>query len=110
MLGRPLGREDLLDLVWRLEGHPDNVAPALLGGAVLTVTTDSVLRWTRIVPSWDVALVVAIPEFAVATERARAVLPDRVPFADAVANVSRTAWLVAAARGQCGSPMTGSSR
>jgi len=96
VLGRPLGRDDLLDLVWRLEGHPDNVAPALLGGAVLTVVTDGGLRWTRIVPSWDVALVVAVPEFAVATERARAVLPTHVPFADAVANVSRSAWLVAA--------------
>ncbi len=96
VLGRPLGRDDLLDLVWRLEGHPDNVAPALLGGAVLTVVTDDGLRWTRIVPSWDVALVVAVPEFAVATERARAVLPTHVPFADAVANVSRSAWLVAA--------------
>src|SRR5207247_1400406 len=45
---------------------------------------------------WDVDLVVAVPEFTVATERARAALPASVPFADAVANVSRAAWLVAA--------------
>lgn len=95
-LGAPLSREDLLDTAWRLEGHPDNVAPALVGGAVLTDASGATLRWTRIVPSWDAELVVVVPEFAVATERARAVLPDRVPFADAAANVSRTAWLVAA--------------
>ena len=95
-LARPLGRDELLDLVWRLEGHPDNVAPALLGGAVLTVVTERGLQWSRLVPSWDVDLVVAVPEFAVATERARAVLPASVPFADAVANVGRAAWLVAA--------------
>ena len=95
-LARPLGRDELLDLVWRLEGHPDNVAPALLGGAVLTVVTERGLQWSRLVPSWDVDLVVAVPEFAVATERARAALPASVPFADAVANVSRAAWLVAA--------------
>jgi homoserine kinase len=95
-LSRPVNRDELLDLVWHLEGHPDNVAPALLGGVVLTVATDGMLRWTRIVPAWEAALVVAIPEFTVATEQARAVLPQRVPFADAVANVSRTAWLVAA--------------
>src|SRR5207247_1028190 len=70
-LARPLGRDELLDLVWRLEGHPDNVAPALLGGAVLTVVTERGLQWSRLVPSWDVDLVVAVPEFAVATERAR---------------------------------------
>ncbi len=95
-LGRPLARDALLDLAWRLEGHPDNVAPALLGGAVLTDAADGTLRWTRIVPVWDAALVVVIPEFSVATDRARAVLPASVPFADAVANVSRTAWLIAA--------------
>lgn len=95
-LGTPLSRDALLDLAWRLEGHPDNVAPALLGGAVLTDATGGTLRWTQIVPSWDAGLVVAVPDFSVATERARAVLPDRVPFADAAANVSRTAWLVAA--------------
>lgn len=96
VLGRPLRDGDLLDLVWRLEGHPDNVAPAFLGGAVLTDATDGTLRWTRIVPKWSAALVVAIPEFSVATDRARAVLPEWVPFADAVANVSHTAWLIAA--------------
>ncbi len=96
LLGRPLSRGDLLDLAWRLEGHPDNVAPALLGGAVLTDVSDGTVRWTRITPAWDVTLVVAVPEFSVATERARAALPDRVPFADAVANVGRTAWLVTA--------------
>lgn len=95
-LGAPLSREALLDAAWRLEGHPDNVAPALVGGAVLTDAAGETLRWTRIVPSWDAALVVAVPEFAVATGRARAVLPGQVPFADAAANVSRTAWLVMA--------------
>jgi homoserine kinase len=96
LLGRPLSRDDLLDLAWRLEGHPDNVAPALLGGAVLTDVSDGSARWTRITPAWDVRLVVAVPEFSVATARARAALPAQVPFADAVANVSRTAWLVTA--------------
>lgn len=95
-LGRPVTRDDLLDLVWHMEGHPDNVAASLLGGVVLTVATNGTLRWTQIIPAWKAALVVAIPEFSVATAQARAVLPQRVPLADAVANVSRTAWLVTA--------------
>jgi homoserine kinase len=96
VLGRRLSREDLLDLAWRMEGHPDNVAPALLGGAILADVGDGAVRWTRITPAWEAALVVAVPEFSVATERARAVLPDRVPLADAVANIGHTAWLVTA--------------
>ncbi len=95
-LGRPLSQEDLLDLTWRMEGHADNAAPALLGGVVLADVSDGVVRWTRIMPTWDVALVVAVPEFSVATDRARAALPDRVPLADAVTNISHTAWLVTA--------------
>ena len=94
--GRPLSREDLLDLTWRMEGHPDNAAPALLGGVVLADVSDGAVRWTQIVPIWDVALVVAVPEFDVATDRARAALPDRVPLTDAVSNISHTAWLVTA--------------
>ncbi|MDQ7819968.1 MAG: homoserine kinase [Armatimonadota bacterium] len=96
ILGEPLDRAGLLDLAWRMEGHPDNVAPALLGGAVLADGADGRLRWTRFVPAWDAALVVAIPDYPVATERARAVLPAAVPFRDAVYNVGRAAWLVAA--------------
>lgn len=94
--GKPLGIDDLLDLAWKLEGHPDNVAAALLGGAVLTCTTDGRVAWTRLTPVWKVALVVAVPECVVATERARAVLPAQVPLRDAITNVSRTGWLVTA--------------
>lgn len=96
LLDRPLQPDDLLDLAWRLEGHPDNVAAALFGGGVLTCATDGRVGWTRIDPSWKVALVVAIPGFAVSTVTARAALPERVPLRDAAANVGRTAWLVTA--------------
>lgn len=95
-LGRRLGVDEILDIAWKMEGHPDNVAAALLGGAVLAGAANGRLNWTRIVPAWTVALVVAVPEFTVSTERARAVLPDQVPLRDAVANLSRTAWLVTA--------------
>src|SRR5258708_29705430 len=82
-LGRPLSQEDLLDLTWRMEGHADNAAPALLGGVVLADVSDGVVRWRRIMQPWDVVLVVPVPEFALATARPRAPLPDRGPLADA---------------------------
>ncbi|HEU5298328.1 MAG TPA: homoserine kinase [bacterium] len=91
-----LGRDALLDLAWKMEGHPDNVAAALLGGAVLVDTSGGRVVWTRIIPRWEAAVVAAVPDFAVSTEEARAALPDRVPLRDAVANLGRTARLVAA--------------
>jgi len=95
-LGRPLSTGALLDLAWKMEGHPDNVAAALLGGAVLVDVSSGSVTWTRLVPRWDLEVVVAVPEFSVATEEARAALPAAVPLRDAVANLARTARLVAA--------------
>lgn len=96
VLGLRLGRDALLDLAWKMEGHPDNVAAALLGGAVLVDASEDRLVWTRIVPRWDAVVVAAVPDFAVATDEARAALPERVSRRDAVANIGRTARLVAA--------------
>ena len=95
-LGRPLGTDALLDLVWKMEGHPDNVAAALLGGAVLVDVSTGRVAWTRFVPRWDAVIVAAIPDFTVSTVEARGALPECVPLADAVANLGRTARLVAA--------------
>jgi homoserine kinase len=96
LLGGLLDHAALIDLAAGLEGHPDNVAPAVLGGLVACVTTESgKIRWTRLIPK-RLRVVIAIPEFAVSTAEARRLLPETVPFGDAVFNVSRTALLVAA--------------
>ncbi len=98
LLGRPLDSQALLDLASELEGHPDNVAPALLGGLVVCSQTAEGVRWMRLAPA-SLRVVVAVPDYAVATEDARRLLPDHVPFADAVFNVARTALLVSALTG-----------
>jgi homoserine kinase len=96
LLGGPLDRQALLDLAAGMEGHPDNVAPALLGGLVACVTTEAgTIRTVRLIPQ-RLRVVIAIPEFAVSTAEARRLLPEAVPFRDAVFNVTRTALLVAA--------------
>ncbi len=95
LLGGPLDTQALLDLATEMEGHPDNVAPALLGGAVVCARTPDGVRWLR-VGTPRLAAVVAVPDFAVSTQEARRLLPAQVPFADAVFNVTRTALLIAA--------------
>ncbi len=96
--GRLLLADDvLLDLAARMEGHPDNVAPALLGGFVISGQDPDGVFWA--VPgSVDprVGSVVFVPSSPVSTEAARGLLPADVPHADAAANAGRAALLVAA--------------
>ncbi len=98
LLGSPLDQQALLDLATEMEGHPDNVAPALLGGLVVCTRTAAGVRWMRLAPP-SLKVVLAVPDYQVSTEEARRRLPARVPFPDAVFNVTRTALLVAALTG-----------
>jgi homoserine kinase len=84
------GGAPLLELATELEGHPDNAAAAVLGGVV--VCSDGAPHRLE-PPDWLRALLV-VPHRAVRTQRARAVLPDSVPLADAVHNVAHGALLM----------------
>jgi homoserine kinase len=92
---RPLDGGVLLRLAVSMEGHPDNVAPALLGGAVVCGLSAGDVVTARLIPAWAAAFVIAVPSFSVSTEDARRRLPLSVPFSDAAGNVARTAALVA---------------
>jgi homoserine kinase len=98
VLGRPLGVEELLKLANDMEGHPDNVAPAIFGGLVVSATAPGQIITRRYeLPDWNV--VVVLPSVDWPTHVARAVLPPVVPRADAIFNMSRTALVVDALRG-----------
>jgi homoserine kinase len=86
----------VLAIATRFEGHPDNAAPALLGGATIAWLEDGAPRAVRVgvAPSLNPAILV--PAARLATSTARAVLPPRVPHADAAYNAGRAALLVVA--------------
>jgi homoserine kinase len=84
----------VLRLTSELEGHPDNVAPCLLGGATLSWTGDGGARAVRLDVDPGVRPVVLVPEATLSTHVARGVLPDVVPHADAAFNAARSALLV----------------
>lgn len=96
LAGRRLGPDELLLMATEMEGHPDNVAPALLGGFTVACMAEGRVACVRLEPPPDLRAVVVIPEREVPTKEARAVLPESVPRRDAVQNVGRTALLVAA--------------
>ncbi len=100
--GRLLLDEDsLLDLAARIEGHPDNVAPALLGGFVIA-GRDADGSFFAVPSEVDprIGAVVYIPPGPVSTAAARGLLPKDVPHADAATNAGRAALLVAALSGR----------
>lgn len=93
LVGDKLSQDELLDLAVEIEGHPDNVAPALLGGVVITTNNGEKNVYKKIaVP--DLKVVVAIPDYQLSTKKARQVLPDKVDFDDAIFNISQTALLI----------------
>ncbi len=89
---------EMIALATRLEGHPDNVAPGVLGGATIawmqTGEMGEVGRATRFVVHRDVAPVLVIPSSEASTAKARGALPASVPHADAAFNAGRSALLV----------------
>ncbi len=97
---RLLDDAQALSLANRIEGHPDNVAPALLGGFVISGQAGEAV-WAQNAPiDASISAIVLIPPYGVRTDVARGLLPDLVPHADAVANTGRAALLVAALGGR----------
>jgi homoserine kinase len=90
LVAHPLTDHQLLDLAIEIEGHPDNVAPALLGGLVIVAADEHGPIVERIdVP--DLTVVVIQPDLRVATKTARRILPTHIPRADAIFNAGRVA-------------------
>ncbi len=95
LLNSPLSKEDLVNLAARLEGHPDNSTPAILGGLVTSVFDGNRVYSVKVPISGRLKFAAFIPDFELKTEVARAALPEQVPHRDAVFNLSRAALMTA---------------
>lgn len=96
LMGEPLDREAVLTAAARAEGHPDNVAAALLGGLTVSCADGGRVTAVSLPAPSEVEWVVLLPETESSTHDARAVLPDTVSRSDAVFNVQRVSLLLAA--------------
>ncbi|WP_423900855.1 homoserine kinase [Eggerthia catenaformis] len=94
-LDRQEDRQDILNLATAIEGHPDNVAPAIFGGMTVSVMKENQVTTLNIPVKHDYRYIALIPPFTLSTEKARAVLPDKVSRSDAITNVSHLALMVA---------------
>ena len=92
----PLAPIEALRLAAELEGHPDNVAACLFGGFTIAWTDDEGVNATRLDVALEISALVLVPAYELATEVARAALPEEVPHRDATANAGRAGLLAAA--------------
>ena len=97
LCGCRLTSEAMLNIAAEIEGHPDNVAPALYGGFTISYTDGSGMAHTlKLLPRQPLKFIAVVPERRLATSLARQAIPPAVPHHDAVFNASRAALLVGA--------------
>lgn len=95
LAGSPFSREEIINFATEMEGHPDNVVPAVVGGLAISVREKDRVVYKKLSMPSDLKIVVAVPEFELSTKRAREVLPKKLGLDEAVFNIGRTALLVA---------------
>ena len=96
-IGEKLDMKRIIELGTALEGHPDNIVPALIGGMTLSYAQDtSTVGYIKLDFPEKLRMLVMVPDFLLSTAMARKVLPRQVELGNAVFNVSRAALMVAA--------------
>lgn len=114
LLENPFSREEILNLACEMEGHPDNVAPAMMGGLVVSTVEGGKVIARKIPIMGDqgghpstssgqaigppLHITIALPNFYLPTKQARAALPKKVSMKNAIHNISRTALVIEAFR------------
>jgi homoserine kinase len=102
LLNDPFSREALLQMAAGIEGHPDNVAPALLGGVVVSTMDEGGVLARRVAGETNslshLHVTIVVPDFRFPTEEARAALPEQVSLKDAVKNIGRSILVAEALR------------
>ncbi len=94
--GSKLSTNDMLKLAADIEGHPDNVTPALIGGFTVNVQTKYAVRYVKTeLSEKDLRFAALVPDFYLQTKKSRDVLPKLVSMNDAVYNTSHSALLTA---------------
>lgn len=96
LLGADLSKDELFEAAVKIEGHPDNIAPAVYGGLIASMVDEGVPYYTRYKIHNNIKFCALIPDFETSTEKARKLLPADIKFEDAVFNVSRISILLKA--------------
>jgi homoserine kinase len=96
LAGNPLSQAEIMQMAIAIEGHPDNVVPALLGNCLLSVEDHGEWQISQIPWHQNIIPIVAIPNFELSTREAREALPTEYSRSDAIFNISRMGLLIRA--------------
>lgn len=96
ILGAPLDPKEILELATEIEGHPDNVAPAIYGGLMVSVREGERIYTGKLPVKNDLEFIALVPDFELETTIARSVLPKEIPLGDGIYNVGRASMLITA--------------
>ncbi|WZL72668.1 homoserine kinase [Clostridiaceae bacterium 35-E11] len=91
-----LSVDDIIRIGTEIEGHPDNIVPAVIGGMTVSIFENEQVFYTKVQVPDALRFVVMIPDFTISTHEARKVVPDHYTKADCIYNISRVAMLLAA--------------
>ncbi|WP_160680214.1 homoserine kinase [Clostridium sp. C8-1-8] len=96
LTGSTLSKEEVLNLAAEMEGHPDNITPALFGGMTVSVSEENKTIYNKINIKEEIKLCALIPDFKLSTDKARAVLPKTIDYKQGVYNIGRVALMISA--------------
>ena len=91
-----LNKHEILEIASEIEGHPDNITPALFGGMTVSIKDGNRVYYEKIKLPQGLKFCAIIPDFKLSTKESRAVLPDSIPYKDGVYNVGRVSLMIAA--------------
>ncbi|MGE5390058.1 MAG: homoserine kinase [Deltaproteobacteria bacterium] len=95
MIGQKYSRNQLMNWAFQMEGHADNVVPAMVGGLTTAMVYEGKVYYQRLSLPETIKIVAVVPDFVLSTAEARAVLPEKVDLKDTIANLQRACYLLA---------------
>ena len=94
--GTNMSKDEILNIANEIEGHPDNVTPALVGSITASVILGDTVEYKKIMPPDMLDTIVLIPEYEMSTNEARKILPKTYDRQDCIYNISRASLLIMA--------------
>ena len=94
--GTNMSKDEILNIANEIEGHPDNVTPALVGSITASVILGDTVEYKKIIPPDMLDTIVLIPEYEMSTNEARKILPKTYDRQDCIYNISRASLLIMA--------------
>lgn len=96
LVGKPFSKDELLQMAYEIEGHPDNVTPTIFGGFTVAVNDNNKIIYTKTDIDKSVCFAAMVPEFYLATRKSRSILPKNVPHKNATYNIAHAAYMASA--------------